>query len=321
MNEVIYPDGQREPVTAELLDNGSDIQRANVPLTYLRLIVKREKREYSGKIGVTSALNGMRFNYLKYKTQPDFDLNGSAFMALGVSTHDVLEENTANKDRSEEWLEDGRIIGRSDLLEISGNLKILNDYKVSGSYKVASSMGIVEGPRNPVWDEQGYPVLYQRSGKGYKAGDQKTEKTYVIDSNSAESWDFEMQLNKYRIMYEKNGIHIDRMQIFFIVRDGNTMIAKNRGVLQNVYRLDIKKLDDNYVENFYSSYTERFHEIMESTKEISGIPEEIAGKTLASGVNIPMCNSRESWDGRRCKDYCPYSSVCKMFGDNNYLRG
>lgn len=322
MNEVIYPDGSREKITEELLERGSELQRKNVPLPYLRLVVSKP-REWKGTMGVTSVLNGKRFNYLKYKMQPDFNLDDSAFLALGISSHNMLDENTADKDSSEEWLTDGRVVGRSDLLEVEPgedkDSNILNDYKVSGSFKVARSVGIVEGPRVPAVDEFGYPILYKRSGKGYKAGDQKMDKSWVIKPETADNWEYEMQLNKYRRMYEKKGIKISKMRIFFIVRDGGTRIAKSYGVDKKIYLLEIPFLPDEEVDKYYDEYTEEFSAIMEDTKDISGTPEEVVKETLRAGINIPICNIRENWAGRKCEGYCAYSAACKLFGDNPYL--
>lgn len=318
MNNIIYPDGSKELVTDVLLEKGSELQRKNVPLPYLRLVVSKP-REYKGTMGVTSVLNGHRANYFKYKIKPDFDLNGSAFMALGISSHNMLDDNTADKDESEEWLKDGKIIGREDLLEINEGLNILTDYKVSGSYKVASSIGITEGVPEPVFDDFGNPVLYLRNGKGFSKGDQKMQKTWVIDPAKAECWEYQMQLNKYRLMYKKRGIKVDRMQIFFIVRDGGTHMSKSRGVDKNIYLLEVPELPEKEVEQFYTTRSEQFHKIMEDAKEIEGTPEEIVKKTIEKGVSIPLCNSRENWDGRKCESYCSYSFACKMFGDNPYL--
>lgn len=318
MNQVIYPDGTKEPVTDELLEHGSELQRANVPLTYLRLVV-RKPREYKGTMGVTSVLNGHRYNYLKYKTVPDFDLAGSAFMALGISSHNMLDDNTAAKDVSEQVLEDGPVNGRSDLLELEGEMNILTDYKVSGSFKVAQAMGIVEGPKRPMLDEFGQPVLYKSNGKNWKKGDPRMEKTYIIDPSQADNWENEMQLNKYRIMYQKQGIKIDLMQNFFIVRDGGTHVAEGRGVLQNIYRCPVKTLPDEEVEKFYSTKTAEFDKIMKALIDVKGTPEEVADQTMASGVSVPLCSERECWGGRRCEKYCSYSAACKLFGDNPYL--
>lgn len=318
MNNVIYPDGSKELITDELLEKGSDLQRKNIPLPYLRLVVSKP-REYKGTMGVTSVLNGHRYNYLKYKVRPDFDLNGSAFMALGISSHNVMDSNVADKDESEEWLLDGNVKGRSDLLEVNEGMNILSDYKVSGSYKVASSIGIVEGPKVPVFDQFGNPVLYQRNGKGYNKGDQKMEKSYIVDPAKGECWEYSMQLNKYRIMYQKQGVRIDKLQIFFIVRDGGTIASKSRGVDKNIYLLEIPFLPDEEVEQFYNTRTKQFYEIMSQTKEIEGTPEEVVAQTVAKGVSIPLCNARENWDGRRCENYCSYSFACKLFNDNPYL--
>lgn len=319
MNRVIYQDGTSEEITEDLLENGSELQMRNVPLSYLRLVVGK-RRNYKGTMGVTTALNGHRYNYLRYKVLPDIDLDGSAFMALGIGAHSMMDDNAADKDKSEVWLEDGKIVGRSDTLETVAGLKVLNDYKVSGSFKVAKAMGIVEGPKKPVYDEYGNPVLYRRSGKGYKAGDQKMEKTWIIDPEKREHWEYSMQLNKYRIMFKKQfGTEPDLMNIYFIVRDGDTISARSRGVLNRTYLLEIPKIEDEKVDEFYNVQVEKFDEIMTATADIEGTPGEVIAKTIASGVEIPMCDTRENWNGRRCENYCSYASVCKMFGDNPYL--
>lgn len=319
MNQVIYPSGERETITDELLEKGSDLQRKHVPLTYLRLVV-RKPRKFKRTMGVTSALNGMRYNYLKWKMKPDFDLAGSAFMALGIGSHNILDENTADKDTSEEWLKDGLIVGRSDLLEAEGDdLNILTDYKVSGSYKVAMAMGIVEGDPEPLYDDFGNPIVYQRNGKGFSKGDQKMQKTYKIDPEQSDNWEYSMQLNKYRQMYELNGIKISQMRIFFLVRDGGTHMAKSRGVMENIYLLDIPRIPDEEVKEFFENRAVGFARIMKDASCIFGTPEEVVEKTIKAGIEVSICNRRETWDGRRCENYCSYSSACQLFGDNPYL--
>lgn len=322
MNNIIYPDGSKEPLTEELLENGSELQRKNVPLAYLRLIA-RPKREYSGRIGVTTALNGLRMVFFKYMVQPDFNLDDSAFMALGIGAHNLLDDNSANKDDSEEWLEDGMYIGRTDVLEKEvrelGVRGILNDYKVSGSFKVAQAMGIVEGKPVVKRDNFGNIEYYQRNGKGYQKGDPKMEKTYVFDPEKAECWEYEMQLNKYRRMLENNGIQVHEMNLFFIVRDGGTHIANGRGVTRKTYYRPVEKISDAVVDEFFDTKAMEIDSMMKACAGISGTPEEIVAAVKEKGIDVPICDQRENWEGRRCTGYCSYAQYCKLFGDNPYL--
>lgn len=319
MNNIIYPDGSREPITDDLLENGSDMQRKWCPLSYLRMAVGKPRKEYKGTVGVTSCLNGMRQNFLKWKIKPDIDLDGSLYKIAGISSHSQLEDWVPEKDEAEEWLRDGLVIGRSDLLEKNGEYNILVDNKFSGSYKVAKSLGIVEGEKIPLLDEFGNNVLYQKSGKGYKKGDPKMQKTWVEDPEKADVWEFAMQLNKYRRMYEKRGVRIDEMRVFFGTRDGKVYTAYNRGVMRNLYYLEIPKIPDAEVDEFFDKKSEAIDKMLTDTADIEGTPEEIVAELKKREIEIPICDERENWEGRRCENYCAFASACALFGDNPYL--
>jgi hypothetical protein len=339
MAYVIYKDGSREPLTKELLEYGSELQKQNVPLSYLRKAVSL-KKEYKGTIGVTSLMNGARYNFFRYHYEPDVVLDEQAFKVMGTDVHAVLEEYAADKDDAEEKLRDGRVVGISDLLEkepADGWLKafwkrangvpkkeeknFLTDYKTSGSYKVAKCIGIVEGPKKPALDENGEPVLYKRAGKWGKVGDQKMEKTYIHDLKKADNWEYAMQLNQYRKMYEAQGITIHEMRNFFIVRDGGTQVAYGRGVMDRTYMHPVERIPDEQLDAFFQVRAERIHEMMTKAQEViteKGI-EGIIAQAQEAGIFPEMCDNRENWDGRRCQAYCPFSKACALVGDNKYL--
>ena len=50
-----------------------------------------------------------------------------------------------------------------------------------------------------------------------------------------ERWEWEFQLNNYRMKFEQAGFDVDQMKVMCIVRDGNTHIARSRGVFRNIY--------------------------------------------------------------------------------------
>ena len=108
------------------------------------------------------------------------------------------------------------------------------------------------------------------------------------DSNFEE----ELQLNRYRLMLEKKGIAIGRMQLQVTVRDGGLAVAISRGVTRNTYRIQIRELDNEQVKKYF-----RFKEV------------NLLRALSESGWNEP-CNERESWEGRRCQNYCEVAVHC-----------
>lgn len=147
------------------------------PISYLR--IAGAVREWKGIPSTTQMLNGTREEYLKITEDYSIIPDKRAFAALGTKTHAALDSED-NLSFSEERLFDETGSGQMDRLELQENGEWwLIEEKTSGSRKVAQAMGLVKKKR-PAFYPSGDPVLYQRSGKGYKAGDQKTETYFEL---------------------------------------------------------------------------------------------------------------------------------------------
>jgi len=147
-------------------------------------------------------------------------------------------------------------------------------------------------PKCPKCGTEMVPRLYRSSGKWGKAGDPKMVPVFQQMVDKADNWEEEMQLNRYRIMLEERGITIGRMQLQVTVRDGGLAIATSRGITRNTYRIPIRKLDNNQVNEYFNLKTIQLT------------------SALLNGRYDTPCNDRECWEGARCKGYCDVSHFC-----------
>jgi hypothetical protein len=243
----------------------------------------------------SQAFNGPRFIYLKEVCDYAEDPHDKAFAILGTGSHDKLSVHSLIKGFiAEQKFKDKAIEGIPDIVEpdeYNLGFYLLYDYKTSGSFKVALALGL-EKQEEDLLDDQGHPILYKT---GAKKGTPKQKKIWVPNREKAlpEILDWTFQMNRYRIMIEEAGFPISRMITQCIPRDGNTYIAKNRGVDKNVILVDIPRMDNkpvlDHYENLQNEITEAF-------------------KTFTPRI----CNKKESWNGRKCDGYCPVSEQCRQ---------
>ena len=251
-------------------------------------------RKWEG-VSPSSAGNGPRMLYLKATTDYIVDPNSRVFAVLGTGAHGKLSIHSYTKDAlSEEKLSDDRMKGIADCLETDESDEryyVLSDYKTSGSYKVCVWLGIVsETVEETLLNEKGKPILL-KSGKN--KGQPKTRQNKIItqDPIKADMREVELQTNRYRLLFEKQGFPISRLQIQAIPRDGGTYIAKNRGIDKNLYMIPVKRLSNKFVLEFYKILSDQVN------------------AAFKTGY-IRQCNSWESWEGRRCTDWCEVRSEC-----------
>ncbi len=278
------PDGKVIPVADCLKQCRMANRCATRP--YLHFISK--ERVWSGIPSTTQLLNGTMQEFLKltqpYAVTPD----SRAFSTHGSLHHEVME--LAGKELNlitEVALTDGdRDI--FDLLEPDDNGFVLTDYKTYGSYRVAKALGLYEAGKMP--DPNG--EVYKVNGKWGKAGSPKMVSVWKTDPQQADLWDVEMQMNRYRIMLEEQGMVITKMQVQVTVRDGSLAVATSRGITRNIYMLDIRRLDDEETIGYFDS------------KEVDLLTALEAGKW-----SIP-CNDKECWEGNKCAGYCEVALHC-----------
>lgn len=262
---------------------------------YLRLI--GFDREWKG-VSPSSAGNGPRLLYLKATKDYSIDPNDRVWAAFGTSTHDKLGMHKhIHNVLSEERLSDEEMSGIPDALEQDESAKeqyTLTDHKVWGSFKVAKALGIkIVKEDVELKDEDGNPILLK---SGPNKGQPKTKKETTVWKIEPDLKSEELQINRYRIFYEKYGFPISRMQIQVVSRDGGTYIAKSRGIEKNLYIIPVRRLSDESVLLFYSCLSQEVHDAFET------------------GYSR-LCNDWECWDGRRCDGYCEVSEHCKQMSE------
>jgi hypothetical protein len=208
-----------------------------------------------------------------------------AFMIHGTKGHGNLEASDDECSFLEEKFNDetDEETGISDVFEIEKEKHTLIDYKVSGSYKVAQALGFY------VDKEETGEVF--KSGK--RKGEPKTRNVLKRDDSKIDRWEWEYQLNNYRIKFEKRGFPVDELKIMCIVRDGNTYISRSRGVFRNIYFFRIKKIPDQIILDYFKKKKEALLEALHN-KQWNEI-----------------CTAKENWNGLKCQSYCEVAEYCK----------
>jgi len=218
--------------------------------------------------------------YLKIKHDYAISPDDRAFMVHGTKGHANLEAEQDEYSFLEEHL-GADITGIADVLEIENGRSILVDYKTSGSYKVAKALGFYV-------DEEPTGEVYK---SGPRKGQEKTRKILKRSNDKIDRRDWELQLNKYRLEFEKAGMSVDEMRIQCVVRDGGTYIARSRGIFRKIYYFKINYIDDNYISNYFKEKKQCL---------------EAAIKTGWSR----SCDRMENWDGLKCQSYCEVAEFC-----------
>jgi len=256
-------------------------------------------REWKG-VTPSMAGNGPRLEYLK-KTKPyHIDPNDRVFAALGTGVHGKLSLFAYTDNiLAEEPLSDEQTTGTPDCIEVDEEQKgyyVLTDYKTWGSFKVAKALGIVKITKDvPILDDKDNPILLK---SGPNKGQPKTKKEHKFEKQADEvdMYETELQLNRYRILFEESDFPISRIQIQACIRDGGTYTAKGRGILNNKEIIPVRILTDPIVLNYYR------------------ILADDIGVADRTGY-VRKCNKWESWDGRRCDGYCDVKQYCDEMGD------
>jgi hypothetical protein len=258
------------------------------PKSYLRFVA--DERPWDGKPHVTDLINGPRYVFLKHTTDYSINPSSAAYRVMGINAHARLESNDEENEIS---LENEDVVGRSDVIEDNPDgTNTITDYKIVGSYKVALALGIYT-ESVPSLDENGNPIVIK---SGAKKGLVKTHKEIRVDPKRADIKDWTRQLNIYRMLANQQGYNVTKLQIFVIVRDANTITSINRGVLNETYLIPLPVFSDRVVNDFVK---QRSGELMEAFEK---------------NETPRICNAEESWNGRRCKDFCEVAGACQQCG-------
>jgi len=259
------------------------------------------EREWKNKPSVTQLISGTRESYLKLKYDYSIDLYNQVYKIIGTRGHKKLEiQGKYNKINAliEEQLEYKDITGKIDYLECTKEDKlILIDHKTTGVWKIKKAIGMTTVDI-PIIDKEGYPVLYK---SGNKKGQQHTKKKNIIDASCVDIEDWILQLNMYRIMLEAMNYPIYKMKIEIFNRE-NKRYSLQCGIDKTQYKIDIPRVDDKELLDFFLNKKEKLLHAVNNDI----IPE--------------LCNDKENWKGKKCKEYCEVADVCFKLGDNPHLK-
>ena len=283
------PSGEKIEIADCLKEGGCRMGNRCATPGYLRMAAS--DRPWTGKPSVTQLIQGTNAAFLKITTDYSVAPYDRAFMIHGTNAHSKLEGYGDDYSITEVKLDgdDTPVTGIFDVLITEAGVNTLVERKTSGSYMVAKALG---------WKK-----VDVESGGVYKSGPRKGQpKTHKVLRNKEEWIDreaWELQTNMYRIELEKRDYSIDEMRIECIVRDGNTWIARSRGVVRNVYYFPINRLPDEEV----LAYFDR--------KRVALLVALEAGKC------DDLCDYRENWGGIKCGRYCEVAESCPL---GKYIR-
>jgi len=257
--------------------------------TTLRILQEAadEREHVLGKYSVTQLIKGTREAYLMLTEGYTIDPRNEGLAILGRVGHVAIGDDTESTEQSVSMrlTDEIDIYGTWDNLEYrDGRLK-LNDYKFAGSFKVAKSIGL---KYNQV-----------PTGERDRYGKPKKVKEFYIDPTTIDMWEWEYQLNMYRIMEERSSVkHIDQLNICTIVRDAGLKVARERGIDKQIHMIPVRIMDDIEVLTWFTMKAGNLH------------------NALKTGTVPPMCS--DTWGGTKCKDWCDVSEFCP---NNPHLNG
>lgn len=232
---------------------------------------------------VTELLAGTMETFLKKTANYAVDPINQMYALHGSAVHTLNENYTEGNMLSEERLHDEITSGKFDLFGqiLDKEDNTLGDYKITSSYKLMKALGYykIDVPTGEVYKT------------GAKKGQLKTKKEWRTDGVK-HILDWAIQLNYYRILLEERGFKVNRMEIQALCRDFNLRVASERNITSPVYIIHINKISDVWIKRYMKAKAKRLNE------------------ALIKGQTSHICNSKERWNDRKCKDYCSVASFC-----------
>ncbi len=278
--KFICPNGRR--ITIKRCLSACPQKERCMFLPTLRAVADSLDRGVKGAT-VTELISGVREAYLKKKTCYAVNPQDELYAIHGQAVHTIHENNIYGDILGEIRLQDKITSGKFDLYGkiIDEEEGVLGDLKVTSSYKLAKALGIykVDVPTGAVYKT------------GPRKGQPKTRKEFRYDG-VRHVWDWAVQLNYYRILLEKAGFEVNRMFIQALCRDSNLRTAAERGIDKPVYIIPINKISDRWLLRYFG-------------KKASMLRTALRTKTMP-----PPCSVKETWQGRKCLEFCEVRSKC-----------
>ena len=235
------------------------------------------------KYSVTFLLNGTMYSYLLLKHDFYESPMEMSYRVLGTKVHSALENMDDELSIVEEKFGAGETMtGMADCIEIEKGTNTLIDHKVTGHYKVMRALGVEK------FDVDTGEVY--KSGE--KKGQPKVKQVRRITENK--DWgDWLLQINRYRLFFEAQGVRVDRMKIEAIIRDYSFAPKIEGYELKPIEFMEIPKLPDKEVLDYFEG-------------KIAAL-----NKALADDRWDEPCNEHERWNDRRCIKFCPTVEWCE----------
>ena len=243
-----------------------------------------QDRKLGNKYSVTELIAGTREVYLKKTTDYAVDPQDQIFAMHGTAVHSICEKHSSSFILTEVRLSNDLYTGQIDAYgDLLGNgKKVLMDYKVTSSFKAAMALG--------------YYKVDEPTGEYYKTGVKKgLEKTRkVLKTDGVKhTLEWAIQVNAYRMLLEEHNFPVEEMYIQMYVRDYSLRIAAERNVEKPIYLLKVNKISDIWLKRYFELKRKRLEEAM------------------LSGEIPNFCSKRESWNGRKCENYCNVFEACR----------
>lgn len=278
----LYPNGDK--VSFEDIQKGKvDILKMGMSLPTLKEMSK--ERSPDRLPSTTELLVGTCEAYLKRTKEYYVNPQDRAFSLAGTMHHAKLEQHEDESLLLEQELQEYNITGIADLYDKKS--KMLLDYKNTGSYKCSKLLGmtyrLIPCPSG---------AKYKSSGKWGKKGSPKMIKQWYRDEGLADFGDWGWQINWYRYLLNKSGHDVDSMYIQVTVRDAGIAVARDRGIDNNIYLIEVPKYDDEVLEFKFLKARDDLLKALETD-------------------NLPQkCSNEQTWDGRKCQFYCDVRHLC-----------
>lgn len=238
------------------------------------------------KYSVTELISGTLEQYLKRTEEYAVNPQDLVFAMHGTAIHALCEKNSSQNILTELRLENDLYTGQIDCYgDVLGDGRnILLDYKVTSSYKAMTALGFrsVNTPTGKIFKT------------GARKGQPKTRKKWKNDG-IRKIYEWALQVNAYRMLLEQNGYLVDDMYIQMYIRDYSLLTASNRNINRPIYLLKINRISDTWLNRFFSA------------------KKEALAKALATGALPAPCTKRETWNGRKCKNYCDVYDICQAY--------
>lgn len=282
--QFICPSGEQVAINQCLAECPNAIRCMGKP-TLEAVANSVSDRKLGNKYSVTELISGAREVYLKKTTDYSIDPQSQIFAMHGTAVHSICEKHSSSFTLTEVRLTNDIFTGQIDAFgDLLGNGKnILLDYKVTSSFKAAMALG--------------YYKVDEPTGEFYKTGAKKgQEKTKkVVKAGGVKHiLEWAIQINAYRMLLEEHNFKVDDMHIQMYVRDYSLRIAAERNVEKPIYLIKVNKISDIWLKRYFAIKKRRLEEAM------------------ATGVLPAFCSKRESWNGRKCQDYCNVFEACKQ---------